>query len=151
MATFRAELQLDGRTATGFTVPPAVLESLGGGRRPAVRVTVNGHTFATTIGSMGGVAKIPVSAAVRSAAGLSAGDVVDVSLELDDAPRTVDVPADLAAALSSAPAAAEFFERLPPSHRKAYATWIEEAKKPETRASRVTRSVEMLGEGKRLR
>lgn len=84
---FRAELQLDGKTATGITVPPEILDALGAGRRPPVRVTINGYVFGTTIGSMRGVAKIPVSAAVRTAAGVSAGDVLDVEVVLDSERR----------------------------------------------------------------
>jgi hypothetical protein len=90
---FHAELQLDGKTATGVTVPAEVLDALGAGRRPSVVVTINGHSFRTTIGSMGGVAKIPVSSAVRTRAGAAAGDTLDVEVILDTAPREVSVPA----------------------------------------------------------
>ena len=76
LVKFRAELQQDGKTATGITVPPDVLDALGAGRRPAVAVTINGHTYRSTIGSMGGVAKIPVSSAVRAAADVAAGDML---------------------------------------------------------------------------
>ena len=143
---FRAELQLDGKTATGITVPQDVLDSLGAGRRAAVVVTINGYTYRSTIGSMGGVAKIPVSSAVRTAAGVSAGDTLDVELVVDDAPREVSVPDDLAAALADAPEARDFFAHLSYSHKHAYVNWIEQAKKPETRASRVTQTVAMLTE-----
>lgn len=142
---FSAELErAPGKAATGITVPEDVLAALGGGRRPAVAVTINGHTFRTTLGSMGGVAKIPVSAATRTAAGVNAGDVLLVGLELDEAPREVTVPDDLTAALAGDPAAAEFFAGLPYSHKKAYVTWIEEAKKPETRAKRVAEAAGRL-------
>ena len=141
---FSAELQQDGKTATGITVPEDVLAALGGGRRPAVAVTINGHTFRTTIGSIRGVAKIPVSAAVRAAAGVSAGDVLVIEVAADASPRQVTVPDDLTAALTSDPVAAEFFAVLSYSHKNAYVTWIEEAKKPETRARRVAETVAML-------
>ena len=142
---FSAELeQAPGKSATGITVPEDVLAALGGGRRPAVAVTINGHTFRTTIGSMGGVAKIPVSAATRTATAVTAGDVLLVGLELDAAPREVTVPGDLTAALAGDPAAAEFFAGLSHSHKKAYVTWIEEAKKPETRAKRVAETAGRL-------
>jgi hypothetical protein len=143
---FRAELQQDGKTATGITVPPQVLEALGAGRRPAVLVTVNGYAFRTTVGSMNGVAKIPVSGAVRAAAGVSAGDVLDVEVAADTAPREVTVPDDLAAALAGDPAVGEVFARLPYSHRKEYVTWIEQAKKPETRARRVADTLTKLAD-----
>lgn len=146
MTTFRAELQLDGKTATGLTVPPAILDALGAGRRPAVQVTLNGHTFRTTIGAMKGLAKIPVSAATRAAAGVSAGDVLDVDIEVDTAPRTVTVPEDLAAALSEDAASRAYFDTLTFSQQNAYVSWIEQAKKPETRQSRVGQTVALLAE-----
>jgi hypothetical protein len=143
---FRAELQQDGKTATGITVPPEVLDALGGSRRPAVAVTINGHTYRSTIGSMGGVAKIPVSSAVRAAAGVTAGDTLDVEVVLDDAPREVSVPDDLAAALTGNAEAREFFVQLSYSRQHAYVSWIEQAKKPDTRASRVTQTVALLAD-----
>jgi Bacteriocin-protection, YdeI or OmpD-Associated/Domain of unknown function (DUF1905) len=141
---FRAELQQDGKTATGITVPPDVLDVLGAGRRPAVAVTINGHTYRSTIGSMGGVAKIPVSSAVRAAAGVAAGDMLDVEVVADDIPREVTVPDDLAAVLADHAEARDFFAGLSYSHKHAYVSWIEQAKKPETRATRVAKTVEML-------
>jgi hypothetical protein len=143
---FRAELQQDGKTATGITVPPEVLDALGGSRRPAVAVTINGHTYRSTIGSMGGVAKIPVSSAVRAAAGVTAGDTLDVEVVLDDAPREVSVPDDLAAALAGNAEAREFFAQLSYSRQLAYVSWVEQAKKPDTRASRVTQTVARLAD-----
>jgi hypothetical protein len=143
-----AELQLDGKTATGITVPADVLDSLGAGRRPSVSVTIYGHNFRSTIGSMGGVAKIPVSSAVRTAAGVAAGDMLDVEVILDTAPRQVSVPEDLTAALADKPETREFFGQLSYSCQHAYVTWIEQAKKPDTRASRVTQTAALLA-GKR--
>lgn len=143
---FRAELQQDGKTATGITVPADVLGALGAGRRPAVAVTIDGHTFRSTIGSMGGVAKIPVSAAVRAAAGVSAGDMLDVEVVIDAAPREISVPDDLTAALAGNAEAREFFGQLSHSRQNAYVTWIEQAKKPDTRASRVEQTVALLAD-----
>ena len=143
---FRAELQLDGKTATGITVPPEVLDGLGGGKRPAVRVTINGHTYPSTIGTMNGVAKIPVSGAVRAAANINAGDVLEVEVETDHTSRTVTVPDDLAAALVGDPDSRAFFDGLSYSRTHAYVSWIEQAKKRETRQSRVTQTVALLAE-----
>lgn len=145
---FRATLQLDGKTSTGINVPAEVMESLGGGKRPAVKVTIKGHTYSTTVGTMHGVAKIPVSAQNREAAGINAGDEVDVEVVPDDAPREVAVPADLAEALRAEPEAARFFDGLSPSRKKAYVTWVEQAKKAETRQRRVAQAVEELREGR---
>ncbi|MFB9833996.1 YdeI/OmpD-associated family protein [Actinoallomurus acaciae] len=145
---FRATVQLDGKTATGIDVPAEVMEALGGGRRPAVKVTMNGHTYSSTIGTMRGVAKIPLSAENRKAAEVKAGDEVDVEVELDDSPREVAVPDDLAQALHGDEEAERFFEGLSPSRKKAYVSWIEQAKKTETRERRVTQAVTELSEGK---
>ncbi len=145
---FRAEILLEGKTATGIRVPEEVITALGGGKRPPVVVTLNEHTYRTTVGSVRGVPMIPVSAEHRRGSGVAAGDEVDVGVELDTEPRVVAAPDDLAEALREDPAASGFFERLAPSHRKAYVVWIESAKKPETRERRVTQAVEMLREGR---
>ena len=143
---FRAELERGGKNATGITVPAEVLEALGRGRRPAVAVTLNGYTYRSTVGSMGGVAMIPVSAAVREAAGVAAGDMLEVDIVADTAPRIAEVPGDLAAALAGNSGARAFFGQLSYSHQNAYVTWIEQAKQPATRARRVEQTVALLAE-----
>ncbi|PRY13002.1 YdeI/OmpD-associated family protein [Kineococcus rhizosphaerae] len=140
---FTATLELHRTTATGLEVPAEVLEQLGGGRRPAVTVTFAGYSFRTTVGSMGGRALIPVTAQVRAASGVAAGDVLDVVLELDTAPRVVEVPADLAAALEAAGLRAAF-DALAPSQRKAHVTAVEGAKAEATRVRRVEKVVAAL-------
>jgi hypothetical protein len=117
-----------------------VLEELGGGKRPALVVTLRGHTYRTTAGVMGGRSLVPISAAVRAASGVAAGDELEVTLALDTAPRTVEVPDDLARALDAAGARAAF-EALPPSARKAHVTAVEGAKAEATRARRVEKVV----------
>lgn len=146
MPTFRALLQLNGKTATGIEVPPAVLEELGGAKRPTVTVTVGTGSFTTTLGAMGGKVWIPVNGERRAACGIAAGDEVDVTLELDAAPRVVDVPDDLAAALDAAGARAAF-DALAYSHRKEHVRAIEDAKKPETRTRRIAKAVEQISAG----
>ena len=93
---FRTTIRLDGKTATGIRVPEEVVEGLGGGKRPPVRVTINGHDYRTTVAPVRGEFKIPVSAEVREKAGVSAGDEVDIDVELDAEPREVAVPPELA-------------------------------------------------------
>jgi len=168
MTTFTAELQAHGRTATGIEVPAEVVESLGAGKKPSVSVQLTrptgnpggdpagnpgngpgGYTYRTTVAPRGGTFLIPVSAEVRAAAGVSAGDLLDVEITLDTAPRTVTVPAELAEGLAADPTAQQFFDRLSYSHQRAYTMWIEDAKKPETKAARVSRALEMLHEGKK--
>jgi len=148
---FRAAVELGGKTATGLQVPDDVVAALGAGKRPAVRVTVGGHTYRTTVASRGGRFLVPLSAENRTAAGVLAGDEVDVELELDDAPREVEAPPDLLAALAADEPAQTTFDALAPSHRKEWVRWIEEAKKPETRTARVQRTIASLHEGKRTR
>ena len=148
---FTATVELNGKTATGIEVPADVVERLGGGKRPAVVVALGGHTYRTTVGVMGGRAMVPVSAEHRTAAGVAAGDEVEVGLTLDTAPRTVEVPEDLAALLSADSAARATFDTLAPGQRKEWVRWVTEAKKPETRADRVVRTVEALAAGRRTR
>jgi hypothetical protein len=140
---FTATLELAGKTATGMTVPADVIERLGAGKRPPVKVTINGHTWRGTVAVMGGRFMLGVAAEHRAAAGVAAGDRLKVRLELDAEPRTVDVPADLAKALKAA-GATEAFERLSFTLRKEHVRAIEEAKKPETRKRRIEKAVEMV-------
>jgi hypothetical protein len=141
--TFSATLELAGKTATGMTVPAEVVERLGAGKRPPVKVTVNGHTWRSTIAVMGGRYMLGVAAEHRAGAGVAAGDTLKVALELDAAPRTVDVPSDLANALKAA-GVTEAFEGLSFTHRKEHVRAVEEAKKPETRQRRIEKAVEMV-------
>nr|WP_281372914.1 YdeI/OmpD-associated family protein [Kineococcus aurantiacus] len=136
-------MELHGRTATGLELPADVLERLGGGKRPAVTVTFAGHTYRTTVGAVGGRALVPVSAEVRAASGVAAGDELVVVLDLDTAPREVEVSADLASALETAGLRARF-DALAPSRRKAHVSAVEGAKAEATRARRVAGVVEDL-------
>ena len=148
---FRATVELGGKTATGIPVPDDVVDALGAGKRPAVVVKVAGHEYRTTVAPMGGRFFVPLSARHRTAAGVAAGDEVDVDLALDAAPRVVEVPTDLAGALARDERAQACFDGLSYTHRKEWVRWIEEAKKPETRARRLTTTVESLRDGKRTR
>src|SRR5437867_2874762 len=83
---FHAVIQLSGKTATGIEVPGEVVAALGPSKRPAVRVTINGYTYPSTVAPLGGAFMLPVSAEVRAQAGVAAGDEVAVDVELDTAP-----------------------------------------------------------------
>jgi len=146
---FRTTVQRSGKTATGLLVPDEVVAALGAGKRPPVQVTVGGHTYRTTVASMGGRFLVPLSAENRTAAGVGAGDDVEVDVLLDTAAREVTVPADLVDALEHDDQARQFFDDLAYSHRKEWVRWIEESKKVETRTSRTVRAVESLRAGKR--
>ena len=148
---FRATVELGGKTATGIEVPEDVVAALGPGKRPAVRVIIGGHSYRTTVARMGGRFLIPLSAENRTAAGVAAGDEVDVGIEPDAEPREVEVPADLAEALARDDAARATFDRLSYTHRKEWVRWVEEAKKADTRATRLAQTVEALRAGQRTR
>jgi hypothetical protein len=143
---FETTMFLSGNN-TGIEVPPEVVESFDAGQRPPVVVTVNGFEYRSTIAPMGGRFLIPFSSDKRAATGIQGGDPIVVDLELDTAPRTVDVPDDLAAALDAAPGAREAWNRLAPSHRKAHVTAIEGAKAAETRQRRIAKAIEALTAG----
>jgi hypothetical protein len=145
-ARFSAVLRQAGKTATGFEVPPEVVESLGGGKRPPVRVTINGHTYRNTIAVMGGVFMLGVSAENRAGAGVAGGDIVDVELELDTAPREVTVPPDFSEALDRDAVARAAFDRLSYSHRRQHVLAIDGAKTAETRLRRIEKAIVMLRE-----
>lgn len=139
--TFPATLETSGGNATGVAVPEAVWHQLTPARRAAVTVAIGDYTYRSTVGFYPGAYMLPVSAANRSAAGLAAGDTVDITLELDTAPREVEVPAELAAAFEAEPAAKAGWESLAPGQQKAHATAITEAKTDATRHKRVAKVV----------
>jgi Bacteriocin-protection, YdeI or OmpD-Associated/Domain of unknown function (DUF1905) len=145
---FRTTIVQSGKTATGIEVPGEVMEALGSGRRPAVRVTINGYSYRSTVASLGGKSMVGLSAEHRAGAGVAGGDEVEVDLELDTAPREVTVPADLAAALDAEPAARATFDGLSYSNKSWHVLQVTGAKTEETRRRRVTRSVEALRQGR---
>ncbi|MFN8520806.1 MAG: YdeI/OmpD-associated family protein [Chloroflexota bacterium] len=144
-ATFRTSLRKDDTLdATGIVVPPAAIEALGGSKRPAVTVTIGAYAYRSTVASMGGQYLIPFAKEHRERTGLGPGDEVEVTLELDTAPRIVDVPTDLAEALAARPGAREAFDRLSHTMRKEHVRQVETAKAAETRQRRIARIVEGL-------
>ena len=138
------ELQRTGGNTTGFQVPDEAVAELGGGGRPKVAVTVNGFTFQSSIAKMGGSYWLGVSAERRTAAGVEGGQVYDLDVELDTAPRVIETPDDLEAALAAEPAARAHWEKLSYSHQREHVQAITSAKAPETRARRVAKAIEML-------
>ncbi len=146
---FQAELTAAERgNATGIVVPDSVVRELGHGKRPPVRVSLNGYEFRTTLGTMAGRQMIPVSAAVRAAAAISAGDLVSVSLTVDTTPREAVIPEDLQAAFVAHPAAAAFFGTLSPSLQRFHVDNIDGAKTPETRARRIDKAIGLFLAGR---
>ncbi len=145
---FHTVVQLNGKTATGIAVPPAVVESLGSSKRPAVRVTINSYTYRSTVAPMGGEFMIPVSGEIRAHTGVAAGDDVEVDIELDTQPREVSVPLDFAEALNADANAKRFFDGLSYSNRLRIVTSVEGAKTAETRQRRIAKAMTMLHEGR---
>ena len=145
---YRTSIKQSGKTATGIPVPDTVMAALAGGKRPAVRVTVNGYTYRSTVGSVDGMPMIGLSAEHRAGAGVAGGDEVDVELELDTAPREVSVPDDFAAALDAEPAARDTFNALSYSNRRYHVMSIEGAKTEETRQRRIAKAVDALKAGR---
>lgn len=145
---FSATIDQNGKTACGIRVPEEVVAGLGSSRRPAVRVTLGGHTYRSTIAARGGKFLLPVSADNREAAGVVAGDEVVVRLVLDAEPRVVTVPADFDEALEAEPEAKRFFSGLSYSEQRWFVLGIEGAKKPDTRARRIEKAVERLRSGR---
>ena len=146
---FRATLESNGKTATGIRVPPEVVAALGTSKKPAVRVTIAGHTYRSTIATRSGVFLLGVSAENRAAAGVTAGDELDVDVELDTEPREIEVPPALAAELAGDAKARDFFESLTYSQKRWYVEPIDQAKKDETRERRIAKAMAMLREGRK--
>lgn len=145
---FQTRIELGGKTATGLEVPAETVEALGGGKKPLVYVTIGTHTYRSTVAVMGGRYMIPLSADNRQAAGVAAGDEVEVELRLDTDSREVKAPDDLAAALAEAPEARAFFEGLSNSNKGRIVLSVEGAKTEETRRKRIDKAVQALSEGK---
>jgi hypothetical protein len=145
---FRARLQRRG-PAAAVVLDEAQAAAVGeGARRFPVVATVNGYTWRTSVTPMGGEFLLGLNREVRDGAGVQAGDEAEVTIELDQAPREVEVPEALAAALAADPQAAAAFERMAFTHRKEYARWIDEAKRPETQQRRTAQAVQMIRAGK---
>lgn len=142
-------VQAEGKNATGLRIPVEVIAGLGSSKKPAVIVTIADYTYRSTVAAYSGdVFMLPISQEHRAAAGVKAGDEVEVTLELDTTPRTVEVPDDLAAALAGQPGATAAFDALSYSVRKEHARQVESAKAQETRERRIAGIVAKLSGGR---
>ena len=147
--TFRTEVfKGDGDTA-GFEIPEQVVDALGQGKKPKVTVTLNGSfSYPNTVAVYGGKYMIGISKERRRLAGVQPGDKIEVTLELDTAPRVMEAPPDLKVALAKDRAAKAYFDTLSYSNQRRHIDAINQAKAPETRARRIEKSVAMFREGK---
>jgi len=136
------------KTATGIRIPDEIMTGLGAGKKPPVRITINGHSYRSTVATVDGRPMVGISAENRAGAGVAGGDAVDVDIELDSAPRQVTVPADFAKALDAEPAARRTFDGLSYSNQSWHTLQIDGAKSEETRQRRIARSVDALREGR---
>ena len=139
--------QSDG-TATGIEIPDEVVAALGAGKKPPVKMKVNGYAYRSTVATVDGKFMVGFSADHRAASGIKGGDEVDVEIEVDTEPRTVDVPADLQAALDAEPMAQATFDKLSNSLKGYHVYQVTSAKTDETRQRRIAKSIEALGAGR---
>jgi Bacteriocin-protection, YdeI or OmpD-Associated/Domain of unknown function (DUF1905) len=143
--SFEATVTRPEGTGTGtFVVVPVDVRAVFGRARPPVRVTINGHSYRSTIAVYGSQSYVGIAREHRDAAHIAPGDRVTVDVESDYEPRSIEVPEDLAAALAVDAEAGRAFEQMPYTHRLEYVRWLDEAKRPETRARRVAASVERI-------
>jgi len=145
---FRAQLQPRGPAAAVVLDDTQVAAVGEGAKRFPVVATVNGYTWRASVARMRGEFLLGLSKEVRQGAGAEAGDEVEVTLELDAAPREVEVPGALAAALAADPQVSATFAGMAFTHRKEYARWVAEAKQEETRQRRAQQALEMIRAGK---
>ena len=143
LVTFHTTILKTGKNTAGIQVPEEIIEQLGAGKRPLIRVTIQGYTYRSAVAVMDGKYMVPLSAENRQAAGVQGGEEADVMLALDVEPRTVEVPEDLMAALKHA-GAMDGFDKAAPSMKKEYVRQVQEAKTQETRERRIEKIVEKL-------
>ena len=147
-----ASLALAPAVAAGIVEPSvnvvAVSGTSGAGRKPPVKLSVNGYAYRSTVATMDGKSMVGFSAAHRAASGLKGVDEVEIEIELDTEPRVIEVPADLAAALDAEPRARETFDKLSNSLKGYHVSQVLDAKTPETRQRRIEKSVAVLRDGK---
>jgi Bacteriocin-protection, YdeI or OmpD-Associated/Domain of unknown function (DUF1905) len=142
MMKFRSHVEPE--PMRGLEVPPEVVEALGGGKRPAVTITINGHSWQSRVAIMRGRYLLGLSNANRQAAGVATGDQVEVEVEIDAEPLVVAEPADFARALDADPVARAAYDRLSYGHKREHVLAIESAKKPETRRRRIDKALAIL-------
>lgn len=123
---------------TYVAVPPSVRDALGLKGRPKIQAVIAGHPYrGSLMPTRDGAFVLGVLKAIQQAEGLKRGDTITVELELDNAPRLIEPPSDLAAALGRDQEAAMAWQNLSYTNRREIARSLEEAKKPETRERRL--------------
>ncbi len=144
MAKFKTTLLTAGKTATGICIPDEIVEALNAGKKPPIKITLNGYTYRGTVAVMGGKYMVGVNAGIREASGVKGGDTLNVEIELDSDERKVELPADFKKALDKNLDAKKSFLTLSYSKQKNHITLIEQAKTDETRQKRIDKSIANL-------
>ncbi len=145
---YRTTIAGTGTNTAGIPVPDDVMAALNAGKKSAVTVTLGSHTYRSSVGTVDGSPMISLSAANRAAAGVAAGDEVEVEIQLDTAPREIEVPDDFAAALDADADARRTFDGISYSNKRWHVESVTGAKTDETRQRRIGKSVEILRQGR---
>ena len=143
-ATFKTTLLQAGKTATGIKIPPEIIETLGAGKKPPVKVTINGFTYRSTVAVMGGDYMVGVNAENRVGAGVNGGDKIEVTIELDTEPRELELPIEFKKALDKNAKAKKAFEGLSYSRKQVHVLPIAGAKTDETRQRNINKAIDIL-------
>ena len=147
--TFTAVIQNAGGGGA-FVEVPFDVEQAFGSKKPKVKATIEGVPYRGTLVRMGTECHVLIILkGIREQIGKTFGDEVTISVEPDTEPRLIEIPPDLARELKEDEEAKAFFDKLSYTHQKEYVTWINEAKKQETRQNRILKTLEMLKKGKR--
>lgn len=141
---FTSSLWADENGNTGIVVPESVVDELGGGKHPKVVLTLNNFTYRSSVARMGDQFLIPVSKARRAEGNLDVGVPYEIDIELDTAPREVELPEELAVHFESDAAAKATWEAMSYSNQLRMVTPINNAKKPETRQRNVDKVISQL-------
>lgn len=148
-ATFKTILLQAGKTATGIKIPPEIIEKIGAGKKPPIKVTINGFTYRSTVAVMGGAFMVGVNAENRIGAKVNGGDKIEVTIELDTQPREVEIPADFQKILNKNSDAKKKFATLSYSKQKELIVPITDAKTEETKQRRIEKALSILLENKK--
>lgn len=141
---FKTTLLTAGKTATGIKIPPEIIEKLGAGKKPAIKVTINGFTYRSTVAVMGGDFMVGVNAENREGAKVKGGDKIEVGIQLDTEPRELELPAEFKKALDKNAKSKKAFEGLSISKKKVYVLPIANAKTEETRNRNIAKAIDAL-------
>jgi Bacteriocin-protection, YdeI or OmpD-Associated/Domain of unknown function (DUF1905) len=147
--TFSATIQNAGGGG-GFVEVPFDVEEAFGSKRPKIKAMIEGVPYRGLLVRMGGDHHmLIILKGIREQIGKTFGDEVKVTVEPDTEPRVIEIPAELKKLFKAEKEAKAFFDKLSYTHQREYVTWINEAKREETRQNRIVKTIEMLKKGKK--